>query len=279
MIGAILGDIIGSHYEFTYHKSKEFELLHMSKNFITDDTLMTIAVGNAILKAGHDFEALEVAAHESLLDIGRRYPNGYGSMFKKWLKSDEPKPYNSYGNGAAMRVSACGICYDTLEDVKACSRAVTKITHNHPEGLIAAEVVAVAIFHLRHGMSKYELRKFIQPFYNMYTNLDEIRPKNKFTEDAKYTVPPAVIAFLESYSFEDAIRNAISLGGDADTIAAITGSLAEAYYGIPEDLYKQINDYIFHEELIEYVNVFLEKYPIKVETKIDKNDTLVFIRK
>lgn len=278
MIGAILGDIIGSFYEFRKMKEKDFELLNPEKNFFTDDTLMTIAISNAVLKAGKDFDQLETLAKESMLYIGRKYPSGYGSMFRDWLKSDDPQPYNSFGNGAAMRVSACGICYDTLDDVKACAHTVTKVTHNHPEGMKAAEATAVAIYLLKNGASKYELRKAIQPYYNLYRNLEEIRPRYYFTEDARYTVPQAIMAFLESTDYEDAIRNAVSLGGDADTLAAITGSLAEAYYGIPMSLYAQVEPYIYEDELIEYIEAFKKLYPVNVTSDVFYDEPLIFRR-
>jgi len=251
MIGAILGDIIGSHHEFSHIKTKEFELLNPEKNFITDDTLMTLAVSKAVLEAGTDFELLETLSKRYLLYIGRKYPSGYGTLFNQWLKSKNPEPYNSFGNGAAMRISAVGHAYQMLKEVKEASLRVTKVTHNHEEGIKAAETIAVSIFLLRNGASKYDLRKAIQPYYNLYRNLDEIRPTYHFTEEAKHTVPQAIIAFLESHNFEDAIRNAISLGGDADTLGAITGSLAEAYYGIPKDLLIQVDANLYEEELIE----------------------------
>ena len=264
MIGAILGDIIGSCHEFTKTKTKDFELLNPKKNFITDDTLMTIAVSKAVLEASNDFEKLEVCAKKQLLDIGRRYPNGYGRLFNQWLKSDDPKPYESYGNGAAMRISACGFAYDTLEDVKQASFRVTKVTHDHFEGLKAAEAIAVAIYHLRKGATKYQLRDYMRKYYSIYFTLDEIRDRYSFKEEARYTVPPAIVAFLESTNFEDAIRNAISLGGDADTLAAITGSLAEAYYGVPKELIEKVESYVIEKELIQIIHQFTAKYSTKI---------------
>lgn len=264
MIGAILGDVIGSRHEFTKTKTKDFELLNPKYNFITDDTLMTIAVSKAVLEASNDFEKLEVSAKKHVLDIGRRYPNGYGRLFNQWLKSDDPKPYQSYGNGAAMRISACGFAYDTLEEVKHASFRVTKITHNHFEGLKAAEAIAVAIYHLRKGATKYQLRDYMRKYYSCDFTLDEIRDRYYFTEEAKSTVPPAIVAFLESTNFEDAIRNAVSLGGDADTLAAITGSLAEAYYGVPKELVKKVESYVIEQELIQIIHQFTAKYPTKI---------------
>ena len=239
---------------------------------------MTLAIGKAVLEAGTDFGLLEIKAKEHMLDIGRRYPSGYGTLFNQWLKSENPEPYNSFGNGAAMRVSACGFAYESLEEVKKAAYAVTKVTHNHPEGLKAGEAIAVAIYHLRKGVSKYDLRKLIQPYYNLYRNLEEIRPRYRFTEDARYTVPQALLSFLESTDFEDAIRNAVSLGGDADTLAAITGSLAEAYYGIPSKLYKQVEPYIYEDEHLKIIDDFYKKYPMIETSDSFYDEPLIFNR-
>ncbi len=279
MIGAILGDIIGSIHEFKGTKTKDFELITQRDHFVTDDTYMTLAVAKAVLEAQNDFLKLEALAHRYLLEIGRAYPAGYGSRFKAWLKSPDPQPYFSYGNGAPMRISACGIAYDTLEDVKKAVHAVTVVTHNHPEGLKAAEAVAVAIYYLRRGFSKYELRQVMQPYYNLYTNLERIRPFYRFTEEARYTVPQAILAFLESTDFEDAIRNAVSLGGDADTLGAITGSLAEAYYGVPESLYKNVEPFLQGEDLKTILHAFQRQYPTQVQPDVFYDEPLVFERR
>lgn len=240
MLGAIIGDMVGSIYEFHNHRSKEFPLFN-SKCFPTDDSIMTIAVAKAILENDGKAEGLEDKTVEWMQKIGRQYPNcGYGGRFYEWMYARNPHPYNSFGNGAAMRVSACGWAGKTLEEVKALSRAVTIVTHNHPEGVKGAEATACAIFLARTRHSKEEIRAFIED--NCYTldfMLDEIRPTYRFDVTCQGSVPQAIEAFLESTSFEDAIRNAISIGGDSDTIAAITGSIAEAFYGIPEDIRKQ----------------------------------------
>ncbi len=279
MIGAILGDIIGSIYEFNPIKTKDFDLIDPMRNHVTDDTLMTMAIGKAVMEAKNDFELLSRKAQAYMLDIGQRYPSGYGGMFKEWLKSDDPKPYGSYGNGAAMRVSACGIAYDTIEDVYLCADAVTAVTHNHPEGMKAARATAEAVFMAKKGHSKIEIRKAMSTYYNMYTNLDEIRPRYRFTEDAKYTVPQAIISFLESTDFEDAIRNAVSLGGDADTLAAIAGSIAAEYYGVPKSLMDMVDEHLVKEELIGLLRGFQELYPQKREADNMKDRPLIFHRK
>ena len=240
MLGAIIGDMVGSIYEFHNHKSKEFPLFN-SKCFPTDDSIMTIAVAKAILENDGKSEGLEDKAVEWMQKIGRQYPNcGYGGRFYEWMYARKPHPYNSFGNGAAMRVSACGWAGKTLEEVKALSRAVTIVTHNHPEGVKGAEATACAIFLARTGHSKEEIRSFIEDnYYTLDFTIDEIRPTYEFNESCQGTVPQAIEAFLESDSFEDAIRTAVSVGGDSDTLAAITGGIAEAFYGIQEELRKQ----------------------------------------
>ena len=240
MLGAIIGDMAGSIYEFHNHRSKEFPLFN-SKCFPTDDSIMTIAVAKAILENDGKAEGLEEQTVNWMQKIGRPYPGcGYGGRFYEWMYASNPHPYNSFGNGSAMRVSACGWAGKTLEEVKALSRAVTIVTHNHPEGVKGAEATACAIFLARTGHSKEQIRAFIEDdYYTLDFTLDEIRPTYEFNETCQRTVPQAIEAFLESTSFEDAIRNAISVGGDSDTLAAITGSIAEAFYGIPDELKRQ----------------------------------------
>ena len=240
MLGAVIGDMVGSIYEFHNHRSKEFPLFDVGC-FPTDDSIMTIAVAKAILENDGKAEGLEDQAVKWMQKIGRQYPNcGYGGRFWDWMFSSNPKPYGSFGNGSAMRVSACGWAGKTLDEVKALSRAVTIVSHNHPEGVKGAEATACAIFLARTGHSKEEIRSFIEEnYYTLDFTIDEIRPTYEFNETCQRTVPQAIEAFLESISFEDAIRNAISVGGDSDTLAAITGSIAEAFYGIPGELRKQ----------------------------------------
>ncbi len=237
MIGAIIGDIVGSRFEWNNHRSKDFELF-TRECFATDDSIMTLAVGKALVESKNDWSDLGEQAVRCMQEVGRPYPRcGYGGRFWDWMYSDHPKPYNSFGNGAAMRVSACGFVARSLEEAKALSKAVTEVTHNHPEGLKGAEATVVAIYMARTGSTIEEIRDVIdQEYYPINFTLDEIRDTYAFNETCQDTVPQALEAFFESNSFEDAIRNAISVGGDSDTLAAITGGIAEAYYGVPADL-------------------------------------------
>ena len=238
MYGAILGDIIGSPFEFDRgNKTKEFDLFTKGCDF-TDDSVMTIAVGEALLAVGTEatVKEIEEALVTNMQDWGKRYPYaGYGGRFRYWLRESNPKPYGSYGNGSAMRVSAAGWLYDSLERTREVARATANVTHNHPEGIKGAEATASAIYMARNGFSKEEIKEYIERefHYNLDRTLDEIRPGYHMDETCQRTVPEAIIAFLESKDFEDAIRNAVSLGGDTDTLGAITGSIAEAFYGIP----------------------------------------------
>lgn len=239
MYGAILGDIIGSPFEFDRgDKTKDFKLFSRRSHF-TDDSVMTLAVCEALLKVGQDATVKEIedAVISSMQSWGRRYPHaGYGGYFRRWLTACHPEPYNSFGNGSAMRVSAVGWLYDSLENTRTVAKATANVTHNHPEGIKGAEATASAIFMARKGSSKEEIKKYIENefHYDLNRTLDEIRPSYHMDETCQKTVPEAIIAFLEAKDFEDAIRNAVSLGGDTDTLGAITGSIAEAYYGIPE---------------------------------------------
>ena len=239
MYGAILGDIIGSPFEFDRgDKTKDFKLFSRRSHF-TDDSVMTLAVCEALLKVGQDATVKEIedAVISSMQSWGRRYPHaGYGGYFRRWLTACHPEPYNSFGNGSAMRVSAAGWLYDSLEKTRTVAKATANVTHNHPEGIKGAEATASAIFMARNGSSKKEIKKYIvnEFHYDLNRTLDEIRPSYHMDETCQKTVPEAIIAFLEAKDFEDAIRNAVSLGGDTDTLGAITGSIAEAYYRIPE---------------------------------------------
>ena len=241
MYGAILGDIIGSPFEFDRgNKTKEFDLFTKGCDF-TDDSVMTIAVGEALLAVGAEatVKEIEEALVTNMQDWGKRYPYaGYGGRFRYWLRESNPKPYGSYGNGSAMRVSAVGWLYDSLERTREVARATANVTHNHPEGIKGAEATASAIYMARNESSKEEIKEYIERefHYNLDRTLDEIRPGYHMDETCQRTVPEAIIAFLESKDFEDAIRNAVSLGGDTDTLGAITGSIAEAFYGISDVL-------------------------------------------
>ncbi len=247
MLGAIIGDIAGSRFEFNNHRSKEFELF-TDTCFATDDSIMTLAVAKAIMEAERSagsadrddafYSALGDLTVKSMREIGQRYPHcGYGGRFHQWMFSPNPRPYNSFGNGAAMRVSPTGFAARTLSEVRRMSEAVTAVTHNHPEGIKGAEATAVAIFMARNGATPEEIREaVVRDYYPLDFTIDGIRESYQFNETCQETVPQAIEAFLESSSFEDAIRTAISVGGDSDTLAAITGSIAEAYYGVPADL-------------------------------------------
>ena len=241
MYGAILGDIIGSPFEFDRgDKTKEFDLFTKGCDF-TDDSVMTIAVGEALLAVGLEatVKEIEEAVVTNMQDWGKRYPYaGYGGRFRYWLRERNPRPYGSYGNGSAMRVSAVGWLYDSLERTREVARATANVTHNHPEGIKGAEATASAIYMARNESSKEKIKEYIERefHYNLDRTLDEIRPGYHMDETCQRTVPEAIIAFLESKDFEDAIRNAVSLGGDTDTLGAITGSIAEAFYGISDVL-------------------------------------------
>ncbi|MDR2923271.1 MAG: ADP-ribosylglycohydrolase family protein [Treponema sp.] len=245
MLGAIIGDIAGSRFEFNNIRSKDFELFAENCS-ITDDSVMTLAVAKAILACNGDWERLGENAVRYMREIGRKYPHcGFGGMFRKWVFSKDPAPYNSYGNGAAMRVSPCGFIARTEDEAILLSRKVTEVTHNHPEGLKGAQAVSVAIFMARNGAAKNEIKERVEKeYYALNFTLDGIREKYQFNETCQETVPQAIAAFLESVSFEDAVRNAISIGGDSDTLAAITGSIAEAYYGVPAELKSRALSYL-----------------------------------
>ena len=249
MLGAIIGDIVGSVYEWNNIKTKDFPLFR-EDCFFTDDTVMTCTVAEAIMNGGQKDDFID-----AMKKYGRMYPNAdYGARFNSWLVTDNREPYNSFGNGSAMRVSPCAwvmaCCYcartGTWPTSRALARLSAEVTHNHPEGIKGAMATADAIFMCRYFLGgdssdnpaeiKRRIKEHIEKEYgyNLSKTLDEIRPTYRFNETCQDTVPQAIIAFLESTDFEDAIRNAISLGGDSDTLAAITGSIAEAAYGIPE---------------------------------------------
>jgi type I restriction enzyme M protein len=263
MLGAIVGDIAGSRFEGYGNKTKEFDLF-TAECSVTDDSVMTLAVAQAILECGGDWDKLSSAAVRCMRAIGRAYPYvGYGGMFRRWLRSDDPKPYNSYGNGAAMRVSACGFAANSFEEALMLSRRVTEVTHDHPEGIKGAEAVAAAIFLAREGKSISDIRGCIDThYYPMDFTLDSIRDEYEFSESCQGSVPQALTAFFESEGFEDTIRNAISIGGDSDTIAAIAGGIAEAYYGIPADIRKRALTFL-DETLFKILIDFEDLYPPK----------------
>ena len=244
MIGAMIGDIVGSVYEWNNIKTKDFPLFR-EDCFFTDDTVITLATADAIMQGGakDDF----IRAYQSW---GKKYPGaGYGGMFSGWIYDQNPQPYNSWGNGSAMRVAPCGWVAQTLEEAERLATLSASVTHNHPEGVQGAVEVARAIWLLRQSSDIVTIKEQIiaQSDYDLSRTLDEIRPTYQFNESSRDTVPQAIIAFLESTDFEDAIRNAISLGGDSDTLAAITGSIAEAAYGVPEWIKRKAVDYLDEE--------------------------------
>ncbi len=274
MLGAIIGDIVGSRFEWNNHRSKDFDLLTY-KCFFTDDSVMSLAIAKAILESKEDYSDLNEKVVYWMRLIGQHYPDcGYGGGFRKWMFSNDPKPYNSYGNGAAMRVSAAGLAANSLEEAILLSKKVTEVTHNHPEGIKGAEATAVAIYLAKSGSNILDIRDYINThYYSMNFKLDDIRNSYKFSETCQDTVPQAIEAFLESKNFEDAIRNAISIGGDSDTLAAITGGIAEAYYGIPTNIRKHALTYL-DEHLLSILVEFENKYPslmekgdVKIKTK------------
>ena len=259
MLGAIIGDISGSIYEWKAHKSKVFEMM-TERCRMTDDSFMTLAVAKAILDCAEDWDRLPSCAVAAMRELGGRYPRGYGGRFKSWLQSDDPKPYGSWGNGAGMRVSPCAWAAKSLDEALRLSDAVTAVTHDHPEGLKGARAVTAACFLARGGAGLSEIREHIcANYYPLDFTLDEIRPTYRFEVSCQKSVPQAIEAFLESTGFEDAVRNAISIGGDSDTIAAMTGSIAEACYGIPAELRNKARGFMDGYQL-DILDEFESKY-------------------
>ncbi len=240
MYGAILGDMIGAPYEFDMGgKTKDFPLFTKHSHF-TDDTVMTVAVAEALMEAGDGTETeIKRLLVDSMQKWGNAYPHaGYGARFSLWLRAKDPQPYGSYGNGSAMRVSAAGWLYGSLEETRRAARLTAEVTHDHPEGIKGAESTAAAIYLARTGSGKAEIRDYItgEFGYDLTRTCDEIRPAYRHVESCQATVPEAVTAFLEGSDFEDVIRTAVSLGGDCDTLTCIAGGMAEAMYGVPEAL-------------------------------------------
>ena len=237
MIGAVFGDIVGSVYEFHNTHDYDFPLLSRYSR-PTDDSVMTLAVAEALMETyGKNDETIRQALIRRMQEHGAAYPAaGYGGMFWQWLQSENPKPYNSCGNGSAMRVSSAGWLYGTLEETLHAAKLTAEVTHNHPEGIKGAQAAAAAVFLARNGSSKEEIKAYIaQTFdYDLDRTLAEIRPSYRFYAVCQKSVPEAIIAFLEGKDYEDVIRRAITLGGDSDTIACIAGGIAEAYYGMPD---------------------------------------------
>ena len=257
LLGALSGDVIGSVYEFSNQKEYDFPLFGNTSK-ITDDSILTISVADAILhKRGY---------LECIREYAQAYPNsGYGGYFRKWMYSKDPQPYNSFGNGSAMRVSAVGWAFDTIEEVMSEAERSAAVTHNHPEGIKGAQAAALCVFLARRGKSKEDIKlEIVTRFgYRLEETLDEIRPTYEFNETCQETVPQAIRVFLESDNFEDSIRKAISLGGDADTLAAITGSMAEAYYGgVPPAIVEEVRKRV-PGELWEVIEEFSRKFAVR----------------
>ena len=254
ILGAITGDVIGSVYEFDNVKSTDFPLFGEKTDF-TDDSVLTLATMDLLLNGG-DYATV-------YQDYSRNYPNrGYGGNFRGWIMMERPRPYNSFGNGSAMRVSPVGWAFDTLEDVLKEAERSASVTHNHPEGIKGAVATAGSVFLARTGSSKADIKAWVEKEtnYDLNRTVDEIRPVYQFNETCQETVPEAIIAFLESKDFEDAIRLGISMGGDSDTLACIAGAVAEAYYKeIPEEIQRKVLK-ILPPEAVELVKKFSEKY-------------------
>jgi ADP-ribosylglycohydrolase len=258
MLGAIAGDIVGSVYERFRIKTTDFPLFKEDSCF-TDDTVLTVAVAYAVLNH-EDYQ-------EPLKTFGRKYPNaGYGGSFIKWLYSDDSSPYNSWGNGSAMRVSPIGFAFNTVADVLSEAKKTAEVTHNHPEGIKGAQATALAVYLARTGVTKDEIRAEITKRfgYDLSRTVDEIRPTYKFDVSCQGTVPEAIISFLDSVSYEDAIRKAVSLGGDSDTLACITGGIAQAYYkDIPKDIISEVYSRL-PTEFIGIIEKFNNTYGVVV---------------
>ena len=262
MLGAIIGDIAGSRFEWHPIKRKDFKLLsHIEGCRPTDDSVMTLAIAKAILDCEGNFTNLAQMAVKRMQEMGRFYSGaGYGGRFETWIWAKDPQPYFSFGNGAAMRVSPCAYAARSMEEAIELSRKVTAVTHNHPEGLKGAEAVTAAIYMALHGKRIPEIREYMNAhYYSMQFTLEDIRDDYHFDVTCQGSVPQAIMAFLESTDYEDAVRNAISLGGDSDTQAAIAGSIAEGYYGISEEI-RRLGLGFLDEEMAEIVNQFEAKY-------------------
>ena len=255
MLGAIVGDIVGSVYEFQNTKSTEFDMLTPWTTF-TDDTVMTLAVAKWLVEdEAHTIHYLIYCMQE----LGHLYPNaGYGGRFMGWLEEDDPLPYNSWGNGAGMRVSPVGLFAKTLDEALALAAVTASVSHNHPEGVKGAQAIATSVFLCKEGKSKAEIKEYVKKTfdYDLDRRIAEIRPRYGFDVSCQGSVPEAIIAFLEGNSFEEVIRLAISLGGDSDTIGAMAGAIAACMYPIPQEIAKRC-DSILTDDLKEIKDDFL----------------------
>ena len=259
MYGAIIGDVVGSAFEAFPTKDKDFEMFGPNCR-LTDDSVMTVAVAEALMALGgnESEEEIKTAFGKSMKKWGRAYPRaGYGGRFFGWLMRDEMEPYYSYGNGSAMRVSPCGWLYGDMESTRKMARLSAEVTHNHPEGIKGAEAIAAAIYMARTGASKEEIKSYIEKEfgYDLERSCEEIRPNYFFDVTCQGSVPEAIIAFLDGSDYEDVVREAVSLGGDSDTQGAIAGSIAEAFYGIPESVVNEAKKKI-PQDILEVIERF-----------------------
>ena len=260
MYGAIFGDIIGSRFEFDRGgKTKDFELFTNKCNW-TDDSVMTIAVMEALMNAGKeaDVETIHKESIKSMKKWGQKYPNaGYGARFFNWVLTDDPEPYGSFGNGSAMRVSAVGWIYDTVERTREVAKATAEVSHNHPEGIKGAECTAAVMFLARTGRSEEEIKEYVscEFGYDLSKTVDELRPLHEHVEWCQDSLPKALASFFEGDSYEDVVRNAVSLGGDTDTLAAIAGAMADAMYGVPVGIIAKGYDFL-EEDMKDTLNDF-----------------------
>ena len=268
MIGAIIGDIAGSTYEFHSIKTMDFPLFAPGSSY-TDDSLMSIAVASALMQTGESHDGFKSHAVTSMRQIATKYPcpmGGYGGRFRHWLVSPNLRPYGSFGNGSAMRVSPCGDVAATLDEALALAKQSAEVTHSHPEGIKGAQAVAAAIYLARAGESRDGIRSYIeQHFYHLHQTVDEIRPRYRFDETYQGTVPQAITAFLESVSFEDVLRTAVSLGGDCDTLTDITCAIAWPFYarsGLDATMVRLRDEALalLHDDLREIVIRWEERY-------------------
>lgn len=276
MLGAIVGDVVGSPFEFDANRriahSRQYTLV-LPIAYATDDSIMTLAMAEAVMNSIPHYgdsvkpEVFRSNCITSMQAWGRKFPRaGYGTRFRHWLRLDNPQPYGSWGNGSAMRVSPVAWAFSTLEDVEKFAEISASVTHNHPEGIKGAQATASAIFLARTGKSKQEIKSYIKKKYDydLDKTLDEIRPNYHHVESCQETVPEAIIAFLEGETFEDVIRGAVSLSGDADTLTAIAGSIAEGYFGIPESISRVILpklEYVQKETLRRFDEWRQDAYP------------------
>ena len=275
MLGAIIGDICGSVYEFDNCKDQGSIELFMRGCFPTDDSVMTVAVAQALMDTRHSRELSEDAIIDMMHYYGKLFPNaGYGGSFMGWLRRGDREPYNSWGNGSAMRVSSVGWLYDTLEETLWYAELSAAVTHNHPEGIKGAQATAAAIYMARNGRSKEEIKSYVEKTfgYDLDFSLDDIREEYDFDVSCQGSLPPALVAFLESTGFEDAIRRVISVGGDSDTLAAICGGIAEAFYGIPEWMEKKAFEVLSYTEDItgNYENQVLASQVRRFQKEVQK---------